>query len=182
MTREHFTIQIGRLIVLRNWPDDDTEWWNALRDVDPAVFEAGVDHALKTRTFFPLPAELRVDCEAVRVRVKPPQPAYPNVEDLPETRVLEIPNPFGGPPLRITITREWRHDCDICWDSGWAPRWCGEASGAREWQTVTACGRRKEHIAHEFVEPCACMEWNPTIRRRKEAGMKYAQGPERVGA
>ena len=59
MTQEHFNIQVGRLIVLRGWPDDVAEWWNALRDIDGTVFEAACSHALKTRTFFPMPAELR---------------------------------------------------------------------------------------------------------------------------
>lgn len=165
MTRQHFDIQLGRLIVLRNWPDDVSEWWTACRTVDPAVFEAACDHALKSRTFFPLPAELLVDCDVVKHHVKPAESPYPNIEELATPKVLEIPNPFDGcRPLRITLTREWKHDCDQCADTGWASRQCPEIR----------CGRRKEHSAHEFVEPCVCLDWNPTIRRRKEAAMKYA--------
>lgn len=164
VTRQHFDIHIGRLIVLPNWPDDASEWWSVCRDIDPAVFEAACSRALKTRTFFPLPAELLADCDAVKSAVRPPQPVYPQVEDLPVAKFLEIANPLGGEPLKIRVTREWKHDCDSCSDTGWASRQCPE----------TSCGRRFEHSAHEFVEKCACIEWNPTIRRRKEAAIKYA--------
>lgn len=182
MTRHVFDVQIGRLIVLKGWPDDVEEYWAALSDVPPDVFSAAVDHALKTRTWFPVPAELRADCDAVKARVRPQESVYPDAEDLPEPRVMEIPNPLGGPPLRVTLTREWKHDCWGCFDTGWASRWCGPAEQARPWQTSTHCGRRREHAAHEFVERCACLEWNPTIRRRKEAGAKYSQSAEKVPA
>lgn len=169
MTRQHFDIQLGRLIVLRNWPDDVTEWWNALREIDPAVFEAACAQALKTRTFFPMPAELRSDCDAVKSHVRRDDPeSGPLFSDLEEARTVEICNPFDSEnPIRLKVVRVWRHDCETCGDTGWSSRQCPEAS----------CGRRFEHDPHEFVEPCVCLEWNPTIRRRKEAAVKYHQKP-----
>lgn len=164
MTREHFDLHVGRLAVLRGIPDAIDEWWTACRTVAPEVFEAACDHALRSRSFFPVPSELLADCDAVKARVRPVQAAYPQIEELATPRQLEIPNPFGGEPLRIRITRRWNHDCETCGDTGWASRQCPESP----------CGRRFEHDAHEFVEKCVCIEWNPTIRRRKEAGQKYA--------
>lgn len=172
MAREHFDAQIGRLIVLKGWPDSADEHFVALKDIPAEVFAAACDHALKTRTWFPAPAELRMDCDVATIdrRARASVVVTPQVTELSQPRILEIPNPFGGEPLRLKITREWSHDCDVCADSGWASRQC-PASG---------CGRRFEHVAHEFVERCACIDWNPTIRRHKEAMAKYAKAPERV--
>ena len=162
MTREFMDAQLGRLVVLRGMPGDSDAHWDALADIPDDVFRAGVAHALRSRTWFPVPAELRLDCDVARTRTL--DPIYPQVEDLPVAKFLEIANPFGGDPLKIRVTREWKHDCDSCSDTGWASQQCPE----------TSCGRRFEHSQHEFVEQCSCIEWNPTIRRRKEAAIKYA--------
>lgn len=172
VTRQHFDAEMGRLIVLRGWPDDIEGYWLPLCELPADVFTAAVDHALKTRTWFPVPAELRMDCDAATIarRATASIAPVPQVSELSEPRVLEIPNPFGGEPLRLKITREWRHDCDVCRDSGWAERTC----------QAHECGRRLEHRPHPFVERCACIEWNPTIRRQREAMMKFAKTPEKV--
>lgn len=179
MTREHFNIQLGRLIVLRGWPDDIEEWWRSLQHVDSEVFTAACSHALDTRSFFPAPAELRADCDAVKALIFRPEPVAGAraVEDLTDARTVEIKNPFGGPSIFVTVTRDWKHDCDTCSDTGWASHHCGER-GPR--QSFAACGRKFDHAPHEYVDKCICLEWNPTIRRRKEAAMKYAQAPERA--
>jgi len=166
MTREFMDQQLGRLVVLRGMPGDTDAHWDALQDIPEDVFRAGVAHALRSRTWFPVPAELRLDCDVARTRTQ--EPVYPQVEELPDAKVVEIPNPFGGEPLRIRVTREWRHDCETCGDTGWSSRQCPD----------THCGRRFDHGPHEFVEQCACLEWNPTIRRRKEAHVKYHTKPE----
>lgn len=165
MTRQHFDIQIGRLIVLRNWPDDATEWWKACRTVDPEVFEAACDHALKSREFFPVPAQLLADCDAVKAHVRPVTSDGPDWTDLDVEMMAEIKNPLpGGTSIWVKVIREWHHDCDTCGDTGWALRQCPD----------TSCGRRIVHGPHSFAERCSCIEWNPTIRRRKEAAVKYA--------
>lgn len=171
MTREVFDAEIGRLIILRGWPNDVDEYWPALQDVPLETFTAACDHALKTRTWFPVPAELRMDCDVVSVdrRAKAATMPVPQVTELSEPRVFEIPNPFGGEPLRLKITRDWTHDCETCRDSGWAERTC----------QTHECGRRFEHAAHPFVERCACVEWNPTIRRHREAQVKFSKPPAR---
>lgn len=166
MTRQHFDLHVNRLAVLRNIPDAIDEWWIACQSVDPAVFEAACAHALKSRTFFPVPAELLADCDAVKALAKPIRPEAPQYteRDLEHAPTVEIKNPFGGASIFVKLVRDWHHDCDVCMDTGWAFRECPESH----------CGRRKEHGAHAFVERCQCIEWNPTIRRRKEAGLKYA--------
>lgn len=168
MTREHFDIHAGRLIVLRNPPDAIDEWWHALKDIDGAVFEAACDQALKTRTFFPMPAELRADCDAVKAHVRPARNDEPLYQDLEHAVTAPIVNPFTGETIYIKVVRDWRHDCDTCGDTGWSIRQCPD----------THCGRRFDHAGHAFAERCHCIEWNPTIRRRKEAMVKYHQKPE----
>lgn len=171
MTQKDFDEEMGRLIVLKGWPDDISGYFEALSDVPEDVLKAAIAHALKTRMWFPTPAEVRVDCDAV-ARLKPAPARFdPQWEEIPGGRVVTFPNPFGGEPLILRLTREWRDDCSVCSDTGWASKRCED----------TSCGRRKEHGPHEFVEPCACREWNPTLRRHREAmGAKYSQSPEKV--
>ena len=180
MIREHFDAQMGRLIVLKGWPDEVEEYFPALVDIPGELFTEAVTHALRTRAWFPTPAELRADCDAVH-RGNPVEAAAPVVVELLEGgRVVEIPNPLGGPPLKVRITRDWKHDCETCRDTGWAARWCGEGED-RHGAPKVHCGRRLEHSSHEWVERCACLDWNPTIRRHREAGAKYSHAPEKVG-
>jgi len=181
MTREIFDAQMGRLIVLKGWPDEIEEYFPVLSDIPEDVFTEAITHGLKTRMWFPTPAEVRADCDAV-VRLRPVPPVAPQVEELLEGgRLVSIPNPLGGKALEIHVTRDWRHDCETCRDTGWASKWCGAGANARA-LPVVSCGRRSDHDGHEFVEQCSCLDWNPTLRRRRDAGAKYSQAPERVGA
>jgi hypothetical protein len=184
VNRETFDAQMGRLIVLKGWPDSVEEYFPALVDIPDDLMPDAVTHALRTRTWFPAPAEVRADCDAIR-RSRP-------VSSLPQPKVHElagggrevlIANPFGGEPLRLLVTRDWTHDCEECSDTGWASRWCGEGRSGQPDVKSRHCGRTHlEHGAHEFVEKCACIDWNPTIKRRKEAQAKYSSAPEKVEA
>ena len=170
MTSDHCAAQLKRLTVLRGIPEDVVEYFAALDDVPDEVFTGAIAHALKTRQWFPTPAELRADCDAVA----PPLRLLPApVEEVlvGGGRDVIFPNPFGGAPLRLHVTRSWHYDCETCADSGWAGQRCPDAP----------CGRTCTHEPHEWVERCACVSWNPTIRRRREATAKYAQPPEKVG-
>ena len=180
MTRAEMDQQLGRLVVLKGMPGETDDYFGALQDIPADLFTGAVNHALKTRTWFPVPAELRADCDAVVTRVRVLEPVVPHVDDLPVGRSVEILNPFGGPPIHLIVTRDWHRDCETCADTGWSSRWCGD--GAPEDSTRLHCERRFEHGPHEWVERCHCVEWNPTIKRRKEAMLKYAQAPEKVNA
>lgn len=173
VTRDLFDAQMGRLIVLKGWPDSVDEYFAVMTDIPEDVFTAAITHALRTRIWFPTPAEVRADCDAV-ARSKPVQVSRaPQWVDLPGSgREVTFPNPFGGRSLVLHITREWTCDCETCSDTGWASCQCPE----------THCGRRIEHGPHEFVDKCGCIGWNPTIRRHREAGAKYSTAPEKVGA
>lgn len=181
VNRQLFDDQMGRLIVLKGWPDSVDEYFPVLTDIPDDLFPDAVTHALRTRTWFPAPAEVRADCDVVR-RSRPVSslPA-PHVEDLPGGgRDVLIANPFGGAPLRLKVTRDWKHDCDDCRDTGWSSRWCGEGRSDQPDVKLSPCGRRFEHRPHEWVDKCPCADWNPTIRRRKDAQTKYTQAPEKV--
>jgi hypothetical protein len=177
VTRAEMDLQLGRLVVLKGMPGDTDDYFGALQDIAADVFAGAVDHALKTRTWFPVPAELRADADAARQRAVVPAAPAPVVEDLAEGFWVEIMNPFGGKSIRLLVTRDWKRDCEACSDTGWASHWCAVKLPKQDY---AVCGRRFEHPAHEYVEKCACIEWNPTIRRRKEAAMKYAHAPERA--
>ena len=168
MTRELFDAQMGRLIVLRGWPDSVDEHFSALNDIPEDVFTAAVDQALKTRTWFPVPAELRADADVVRRAVYVPPPAD---EPPPEGEWVEhvISCQFGS--ITVRVNRDWSYYCDTCGDWGQASRWCGDptASQRKPWYEIRTCDRRGPHFPHEWVEPCVCREWNPTIKRRKAA-------------
>ena len=177
VTAEHCETQLARLGVLRGVVADVSEYVKALSDVPELVFTEAVSHAIKTRPWFPTPAELRVDCDvaAQSFRTAAATIQAPQIEDLAGGgRVIEIPVPaiFGDvPPLRLKITRVWKFDCEDCGDSGWRSRQCPEM----------VCGRRFDHAAHEWVHPCECRSWNPTLRRRAEANAKYSEAPQRAG-
>lgn len=173
MTPEHCENQLRRLGVLRGIPDDVIEYFAALEDVPDERFTAAVDHALKTRQWFPTPAELRADCDAVGGRVlafSPPGSRFEAV--IGGGYEASFRNPFTGKTLTVKVDRIWKFDCDDCEDTGWRSRQC----------PAEACGRRHAHASHEWVERCQCLDWNPTLRRRKEATAKYSQEPEKVGS
>jgi hypothetical protein len=169
MTREEFDKQLGRMVALRGMPGDTDEYFAALQDVPDDVLTAAVGQAIRSRAWFPVPAELRSDCDSVKAHVRPARPEpEPTYRDLEHAITATIRNPFTGEIRTIQILRDWRDDCETCHDTGMASRQCPDIH----------CGRRFDHTPHEFVEKCACIEWNPTIRRRKEAQVRYHQKPE----
>ena len=178
VTRELFDAQMGRLIVLKGWPDSVDEHFGALHDIPADLFTAAVDQALKTRTWFPVPAELRADADMVRLAVRVPLPAE---DPPPEGEWIEhhIRNPFGGPGITVRVNREWRHDCETCSDTGFASVWCGDpnAPQRKPWYELRTCDRRGAHYAHEWVRQCTCWDTNRTLIRRREAQRKYAEKP-----
>lgn len=173
MSPEHCRAQLSRLSVLRGLPDDIAEYIAVLVEIPELIFTEAVSHALKTRTWFPTPAELRADADvaaaAFRSAASVPE-VQPRFEEVGDGRVLQIPNPFGGAPLTIPITRVWRFDCRECTDTGWRSHQCPDVH----------CGRRFEHAPHEWVDPCPCRETNPTLRRHREAQAKYSKEPAHV--
>jgi hypothetical protein len=170
VTAGHCEAQLRRLAILRGVPAEVFEYFGALLDLPDERFTRAVDHALKTRTWFPTPSELRLDCDATAAA--PSSLPEPRAVDLVGGgREVVVQNPFGGEHLKLHITREWKFDCDDCLDSGWRSRRCPEM----------ACGKRYDHSAHEWVEPCQCRAWNPTLRRRREAlGARFSKSPERA--
>ena len=182
VTRDAFDVQLGRLIVLRGWPDSADEHFKALRDIPEPVFTAAVDLALRTRAWFPVPAELRADADIVARSLATPMEPEP---EPPAGEAMErfIANPFGGDGITVTVHREWRHDCDRCADTGRASRWCGDrtAPQRKPWYEIRTCDHRGEHGAHEWVETCVCVEWNPTIKRRNASQQQsYSKAPVKV--
>lgn len=181
MTREQFDAQLQRMVPLKAMPGDTDGYWEALQDIPNDVLEAAIGHALKTRAWFPTPAELRLDADAVRRREPLPAMPRPTVVDLEGVAYVEVRNPLGGPALRLAVTREWRRDCHACDDTGWAAFWCGpDLTDRYPWLRLRRCERADEHHPHEWVVVCGCIPTNPTIQRRKAAGLRYAQEPETV--
>lgn len=180
MTRDQFDGAICRLSLLRGAPDDGDVHFAALKDIPADVFDAACEHALRTRTFFPVPAELRMDADATRRRPSFSEPERAPVYLAPVTHVIK--NPFGGKDVTVIVDRDWKRDCDRCSDIGMRSWWCGaEPSRRFPDSPVQMCGRRGEHPAHEWVDRCDCVSWNPTIRRARAAqDTKYAHEPEKV--
>lgn len=171
MTADHCNFQLARLNILRGVPAEIYEYFGALRDVPDDVFSNAVSHSIRTRQWFPTPAELRADCDAVAPsRIDAPDP---QIEEPPFVgREVFLKNPFGDGGITITLGRDWRFDCATCEDTGWAAHHCPERD----------CGRRfnHPHDPHPYMLKCECATWNPTILRRRAANAKYAQPPEKV--
>ena len=173
VTPEHCGAQIARLTILKGLPEDVEEYFTALADIPDERFTSAVSHALKTRQWFPTPAELRADCDLVgKVVAFSPPPGQRFEAVVGGGYTATFRNPFSGQELTVKVDRIWKFDCEDCEDTGWRSRQCPSI----------ACERRHPHSAHEWVERCACIDWNPTIRRRKEATAKYSQATEKVGA
>ena len=178
MTADYFEKQIERLRPLGAVSDQFKDgYWDALKDIPADVFDAAVSHALKTRSWFPKPAELRIDADAVWRTVRP----VPAEED----RGTDLPAPVSvgvlpdGTPIPVQH-RVWKYYCDDCEDQGWASFWCGEIGPARKpWQMLMPCDRTKPHMPHEWVKHCHCYETNPALVRKREAFKKYAEAPRR---
>ena len=173
MTPEHCETQLARLTKLRGIPEDICEYFDALKDVPDELFTSAVGHALRTRVWFPVPAELRADCDAVNTLAPTPREDS-RIEALAGGgREVVIVNPLNPEQqIRVKVDRIWRFDCDDCEDTGWRSRRCPQEP----------CGRRNDHQGHEWVDRCTCLDWNPTIKRRREAIAKYSHPPEKVSA
>ena len=154
-----FTAQMARMADLRNapskfyadgTPESDPEiclrmWWEGLSDMAPAVLEDAVGHAVKTRTFFPRPAELREDAD-----VAAPRPVWREIEaePLPEP-VLLGKLPTGAP---VVARSRYESQCPDCNDTGWAAT------------------EDRHHVRR-----CSCWATNPVLVRKREAQRRYAE-------
>ena len=173
----HIAAQMTRLSVLRGVPEGIDVYAEALGDIPADVFEAAVGHALKTRAWFPTPAELRLDADVVARQVRPVEPAEDRSTPLAAPFTITVPE-VG---TVVSITREWKYYCETCADSGWASRWCGDAHHrATAWQQQLHCGRSEGHLPHEWIERCPCYQTNPALVRRREAQRQYAAKPGKV--
>jgi hypothetical protein len=182
MLREWFDDQMARMCDLKAHPSGMDAHFEVLSDIPPDVLIQGITHALKTRPWFPTPAELRADCDAALRRVPIVVGGRRKFVDVANAQRVEIRNPFAPDlPIVLFITRDWDHDCTNCEDYGFASRWCGAEGHARfPWMVAADCQRQDEHLPHEWVERCPCIATNPTIQRRKASQMRYSQAPERV--
>lgn len=189
MTPEHCDRQIERLGVLRGMPADTYEYFAALSDIPDDRFTRAIDHALRSRQWFPTPAELRADVDAVGVPAAFSPPTARFEAAVGGGYEVTFVNPFNREHvITVKVDRIWKFDCLDCEDTGWRSQWCaqddsstsktlGNEPGGEKNIGVFAsahCGRRHDHAAHEWVTRCGCIDWNPTIRRRKEAVAKYS--------
>lgn len=169
--------QLRRLLVLPFPPADISEHEKALADIPEPVMTAAVDYALRTRTKYPVPSELRADADHVA-------PLAVLDEPLPtRERALEQPFTITVPEVGtvISVTREWKYYDDRCSDTGWASWWCGPPQSRHlPWIPFGQCQRHGEHQAHEWVSRCECWASNPALIRKREAIRKYSEAPNRV--
>jgi hypothetical protein len=174
VTQEWLDKRLVALMVLRRPPDDTSGYLEVLQDVPQDYVEGAIRHALKSRSWYPTPAELLSDCDVVAARDrKLPVPEWPTPEQLAEAEIAEIRSPYGV--LRVRVVREWHDECTRCGDTGWAEFWCGEGQNTMRHQEGH-CGRRRPHSGHSWVEPCFCRPTNRTYQRRIGALASYAQG------
>ena len=185
---EWLKTQLQRLGVLRFPPDDIAEHERALADIPEPVMTAAIDYALRTRTTFPMPSELRLDVDHVRPTAEPQEPA--------EDRSVELDQPFTITVPEVgtilSVTWEWRYYCEDCSDIGWMAFWCGDVTvqvdgvatmtpGYKPWMVMGKCQRDGKHYAHEYVQHCRCYASNPHLIRKREAQRKYAEPPQKAG-
>ena len=57
-------------------------------------------------------------------------------------------------------------ECHACDDSGWMVRQCGGVD--------RLCGRRRTHLAHEYVIECPCRPINRTYQERLASQRRVA--------
>jgi hypothetical protein len=142
--------QLGRMVGLRNMPDRSEAYHEALAGLGDDVVAAGIGRAIKTRTFFPAPAELLDDCQQAAPRDTWQAPVF----EVRETATTaHIAHPGGGKGITVRIDREWKHYCTACGDTGWAP----------------APSRRVSVYNYDYVARCACWEGNPALHRKRES-------------
>ena len=173
MTREELDTQLARLVGLRGMPGDSSGHWEVLQHVSLGDLVRGVVHALKTRSWYPAPAELLADVEQAR-----PRDTWRSERTTgPWRQAFDIHNPFGGEPIHIPAGREWKQECEDCGDTGWQTYWCGAPGVTRKpWQPLDVCQRIEEHLPHEWVGQCHCWETNPKLIRKRESMAQHARG------
>jgi hypothetical protein len=175
--------QLERLVVLKNMPGDSDAYWDALQDIPLDVFSEAMTHALKTRAWWPTPAEIRMDADVV-ARQSRPMAEHPTSRRVPLDGAVEvfIANPLGGKGITVKVTEDVRRDCEGCEDTGVAKWWCGDEPSSRwPWLLRRRCNRRDPHSDHDWAEPCGCVATNAVIQRRKAyAAAKFSQSPEKV--
>lgn len=170
--REAFDLELGRLAVLPGMPGDSDAYWEALKDIPEPVFVAAVSHAIRTRKWFPVPVELRVDADAVRPRSTYQAP--PQRKPVTET-TFTFANRWGGKDITVTVTDAIQYECDACSDTGWEAVWCGPPAPSRKpWHESAVCTRVGVHPSHEWVRKCACWDTNTVLIRKREAQATYA--------
>lgn len=167
------------LRVLRGGPstaEDLDVYVEQFQHADLETFQRGCARALKTRSFFPTPAELFSDCEhmAPRETWKAERPTGP-------TKLVYLPNPFGGEGIRIRVSEDSGHKCDECSDTGWSSAWCGERPNRQTWLRTVACGREDAHLSHEWVCPCGCWHTNPRLIAKRARTAQHARGGKSSG-
>ena len=163
-TETERTDEITRLAVLRKAPPDISDYVSLIEGITLDHLRFVVRYLLTTEDFFPTPRQL-VDT-ATRLMPKP-APAPKRLEPSTEARTVKIPNPFGGAPLTVTITKDWYHDCTGCEDTGWRQLWCGDRPSPHyPWLPVQRCGCDGER-PHDYAVRCTCLTTNPTILRRQ---------------
>lgn len=177
MTRDEAVAALNRLRVLRGGPDSLEKlevYVEAFAHADAADFERGCQRAIRTRSFFPTPAELFADCETAA-----PRETWvgERQESDVDARIVHIANPFGGAGLTLRVSKVWDYVCDDCDDMGQVSFWCGEIGPTKKpWQLVVPCGKQQEHAPHEYVTRCACWERNPALIRKRAAQAQHARG------
>lgn len=186
MTRDELDSQLSRLVVLKGMPGDTDAYWEALSDIPIEVFDLAMTHALKTRAWFPAPAEIRHDCDAAKPRRPIAEHPTSRLVPLDGARIELIRNPFvpdGSADITVRVLADRSVHCADCDDSGTAQFWCGDGPSSRwPWMPRRRCERRNPHGEHDWATACACVAYNPVIQRRKEAQRAtFAQPAEKVG-
>lgn len=178
MTRALFDLQMKRLIGLRFAPETLDTHWEGLSDLPDDVLAAAVGRAVRTRADFPTPIELRQDADATR-RPTGNLPDRSVPLDTPVTFTATLP--ASDLHVTIPVDRTWNFYCEACGDSGLREYWCGARfplmlPGLEERSCERKiCRRDGGSYGHAWAEPCACLDWNPEIKRRKDRLAKYAQ-------
>lgn len=175
MTFDFFTEQMDRLRGLKFPPTNLQTHWEALKDMPEILFAAAVTKAQPECDEFPSPKMLKVYADQLRVRVLGLEEEADRSIPAPDLPPVVIP----GTTKVIPITRYWNYYCEACSDLGWRSYVCGaqtrsvEVKGEwqdfprQEWLERRHCGRRQDHAAHSWSEPCSCAEHNPDVQRRR---------------
>lgn len=168
-----FREQMTRLMGLKFAPADLTTHWEALSDIPEPVLAAAVSRAQRSRVDFPTPIELRQDADAVKHHAQPVAPEEDRGVALERPFTIDVPEAGRV----FSVSREWRYYCDTCSDAGWSSSWCGDRTMAKPWHSSQHCGRRMEHMPHEWAHKCVCYDTNPALVRKRQAAATYAEKP-----